>query len=219
MTSSMSPSLLPNVALLTAKRRPPPSHQTKDQRPPPSIVNHLPEWEVEDIIAHRLVRNKTHYLVKWLGYPDESNSWEPASNLLNSSEAISVYHRRVKDQRKEGGANVRVPPTPARVPASGNAAGRRRGRRRTIRPARRGLKPSRGLNPDLSRRLQKRRERLDTPELPAGCRSASRWLTQALTMARQPIRWGQPAFSCWHGPASQALGARCAPAPNPLTNH
>lgn len=46
---------------------------------------------IEDVIGHKKVKGKIHYLVKWLGYPDENNSWEslqsilkPAGGLINN---------------------------------------------------------------------------------------------------------------------------------------
>ncbi|CDW55492.1 Heterochromatin protein 1 [Trichuris trichiura] len=43
----------------------------------------LPECEyvVERIVDKRLVDGKTQYLLKWQGYPDDENSWEPEENL------------------------------------------------------------------------------------------------------------------------------------------
>lgn len=40
-------------------------------------------YEVEKICDAKVVKNKTFYLVKWLGYPDSQNTWEPSSNILD----------------------------------------------------------------------------------------------------------------------------------------
>jgi len=37
----------------------------------------------EKIIADRLVSGKREYLVKWQGYADEHNTWEPLESLAN----------------------------------------------------------------------------------------------------------------------------------------
>lgn len=42
------------------------------------------EFEVERVLASRIVRGKTEFLVKWLGFGDHENSWEPAENLGNA---------------------------------------------------------------------------------------------------------------------------------------
>jgi transposase InsO family protein len=52
------------------------------------------EFEVEKILAKR----GTEYLVKWLGYPDSENTWEPRTNLSNCQEKLKQFentrHRR-----------------------------------------------------------------------------------------------------------------------------
>ena len=36
---------------------------------------------VEGILKHKKEKGSIYYLVKWLGYPDEYNSWEPLESL------------------------------------------------------------------------------------------------------------------------------------------
>ena len=39
-------------------------------------------WEVEKIVEHKTLENGKHeYLVKWVGYDDSFNTWEPENNL------------------------------------------------------------------------------------------------------------------------------------------
>ena len=40
------------------------------------------EFEVKDILDHRLTRSSMLYLVKWRGYPVAEASWEPLTQLL-----------------------------------------------------------------------------------------------------------------------------------------
>ena len=40
------------------------------------------EYAVEKILAHRTRRGQKQVLIKWKGYPNAFNSWEPASNLV-----------------------------------------------------------------------------------------------------------------------------------------
>ena len=50
------------------------------------------EYNMEKILDKKKVRGKTQYLVKWLGYEDEENSWEPAENLSpETAEKIEEY--------------------------------------------------------------------------------------------------------------------------------
>jgi hypothetical protein len=43
------------------------------------------EFEVESILSHRVRLGKTSYLVKWAGFPDSENTWEPAENLSKTT--------------------------------------------------------------------------------------------------------------------------------------
>lgn len=57
------------------------------------------EYEVEKILDHKKIRGVQHYLVKWLGYSNEENTWEPANGLDNCHEVIDEYWR-VKSSTK-----------------------------------------------------------------------------------------------------------------------
>ena len=39
------------------------------------------EYDVEKILDSRKINGKDHYLVKWLGYGNKENSWEPTENF------------------------------------------------------------------------------------------------------------------------------------------
>ena len=54
------------------------------------------EYEVEEILASGLTggRNpKIKYKVKWKGYGDAEQTWEPLDNLANAQDAIKAFHR------------------------------------------------------------------------------------------------------------------------------
>jgi hypothetical protein len=55
------------------------------------------EYEVESIIDKKIVRGKTFYKVKWEGFDDTHNTWEPVEHLLNSSVYVEEYESK---QRK-----------------------------------------------------------------------------------------------------------------------
>jgi len=59
-----------------------------NNRPPPDSVDPAGDarWRVERIVAERTMgrgrRQRTEYLVKWEGYPNEDSSWQPRAQLL-----------------------------------------------------------------------------------------------------------------------------------------
>ena len=49
------------------------------------------EFEVEQVLAHRGKAPKYQYLVKWLGYGPEHNTWEPVQNLIHCKKVLDQY--------------------------------------------------------------------------------------------------------------------------------
>lgn len=52
------------------------------------------EWEVEAILDDRIRRGTRQYWVKWIGYPESDNSWEPEENLENAQNLLTAYRRQ-----------------------------------------------------------------------------------------------------------------------------
>ena len=69
-------------------------------------VEGAPEYEVEEVIDSRLKRGKLEYLVKWSGYTDDHNTWEPESNLDNSKETINDFHKSNPSAPRKLRANI-----------------------------------------------------------------------------------------------------------------
>ena len=70
-----------------------PIHGTNFPEPPPDLIEGEPEWEVEQIVNTRRYWNQTQFLIKWKGYFDAHNSWEPEKNL-NATEIVGEYYKR-----------------------------------------------------------------------------------------------------------------------------
>ena len=71
-------------------------HGTTDTRPPPDLIEGEQEYEVEALLAHRKFRGRLQYLVKWKGYDNSENTWEPESNLTHMEDLLSEYKERRK---------------------------------------------------------------------------------------------------------------------------
>jgi hypothetical protein len=70
------------------------SHGPNFSQPPSDLIKGEAEYTVERILSHRHHgRARTlHYLIKWEGYPDSDNTWEP-STQVHAPELIKAYHR------------------------------------------------------------------------------------------------------------------------------
>ena len=63
------------------------------------VMDEEEEWDVEDILDSRITEGQLEYLVKWLDFGPEDNSWEPAMNL-HCPEKVQEFHRRNPDRPK-----------------------------------------------------------------------------------------------------------------------
>ena len=56
-------------------------------------------WDVEDVVQYRTYYRKEQWLVKWKGYGEDRNTWEPAENLLH--DWVKVKAEEVKQKAVE----------------------------------------------------------------------------------------------------------------------
>src|SRR6266478_3076825 len=75
------------------------AHGPNFTRPPPDLIEGEEEYEVEQIVAHRTFGRSKHlqYLIKWKGYPESDNSWEPADQV-HAPDLVKHYHSAAKNQ-------------------------------------------------------------------------------------------------------------------------
>ena len=52
---------------------------------------------------------KTEYLIKWKGYPEQENTWEPADNLQCFGMISEFEHKYEKKLEKEARKRLRPP--------------------------------------------------------------------------------------------------------------
>jgi hypothetical protein len=71
------------------------NHGPNFSRPPPDITIGENEYEVETIRNHRYFgkQKKLQYLLKWKGYPESDNTWEPATQV-HAPQLVKQYHAR-----------------------------------------------------------------------------------------------------------------------------
>jgi len=69
------------------------------QRPLPSIVDGVEEFEVEQILAVHGSSSRRRWLVKWLGFPEWESTWEPRANLSNATEKLREFEANAAPER------------------------------------------------------------------------------------------------------------------------
>jgi len=69
----------------------------RDDSPVPE--EDIPDYSVEKVVDKRVgLKGKVEYLIKWEGYGDEDNTWEPKENL-DCKDLIEIFEKK---KRKSG---------------------------------------------------------------------------------------------------------------------
>ena len=92
-----------NELLLTPYNAPEFPSQAQPLPPPPTIDDNHLEYEVEAILDVKKVGHRVRYLVKWLGYPIEENTWEPHCNLTNVTLVLQDFFHHYPEKVRLAG--------------------------------------------------------------------------------------------------------------------
>ena len=75
-----------------------PGRHQEERSVPPVLIDGVPEYEVDYVVATRRRRNRQEYLVHWKGYGVQERTWEPLANLRNSREALRKFHQALQSR-------------------------------------------------------------------------------------------------------------------------
>lgn len=59
------------------------------------------QYEVEKILDSRELGEETEYFVKWKGFPESENTWEPEGNFELAPDAIALFEQTKKENRTD----------------------------------------------------------------------------------------------------------------------
>ena len=62
--------------------------------PPPVIIQDELEYEVATILDSCKKHRRLYYLVDWVGYDKEEQSWEPATSLVHCKDLVKKFHQK-----------------------------------------------------------------------------------------------------------------------------
>ncbi|KAI3854327.1 hypothetical protein MKX03_012789 [Papaver bracteatum] len=58
-------------------------------------------YEVEDVRRKKVSKGQTLYLIKWLGWPESHNTWEPIENLQACLDIVDAFEERLSSRRRK----------------------------------------------------------------------------------------------------------------------
>jgi hypothetical protein len=62
--------------------------------PAPIDIAGEEEWEVEQVLDVKSTKAGWRYLVRWTGFSEAEDTWEPAEHLLNAQDLVADFRKR-----------------------------------------------------------------------------------------------------------------------------
>ncbi|KAE8775626.1 putative chromo domain-containing protein LHP1 [Hordeum vulgare] len=101
--------------------------QPEEQRSPPKLAEGY--YEIETIRRRRRRQGQLQYLVKWRGWPESANTWEPAENLRACSDFVDAFEKRQQPRsygKRKRKRKISITPVVTPNPSSHGRRGRPR---------------------------------------------------------------------------------------------
>jgi transposase InsO family protein len=99
-----------HTSLLTPYKETP-EHGPNFPEPSPDLINGEPEWEVEQVLNVRRWCNQLQYMVRWKGFSEAHDSWEPANNIHAEQLITDFYWKNPSAIRSSTHINQPTSPT------------------------------------------------------------------------------------------------------------
>ncbi|MCL7026504.1 hypothetical protein MKW94_012123 [Papaver nudicaule] len=106
--------------------------ENDEQPDPPKLDEGF--YEIEDVRRKKVRKGQTLYYIKWRGWPESSNTWEPIENLQACVDVVEAFEESLKSgsrgrKRKRKGSLSQPKKTQQRTPSSSTVSGSKPGRK------------------------------------------------------------------------------------------
>ena len=62
-------------------------------------------YEVQAIREKKIVNGRDYYFIKWMGWPEDTNTWEPIENLKEVFDLVDEYNKNLQEKNNKNGIN------------------------------------------------------------------------------------------------------------------